>query len=98
MALNMSHTQNLDGSVKKFLLYPIPAGNTLCIRGMEPFFQPLDLQVRDLQGRNVVKFSSASGCRDNINIDVSGLSNGVYLYTLRSGNRKQSGKFIVQHP
>ena len=98
MALNMSHTQNLDGSVKKFLLYPIPAGNTLCIRGMEPFFQPLDLQVRDLQGRNVVKFSSASGCRDNINIDVSGLSNGVYLYTLRSGNSKQSGKFIVQHP
>ena len=82
--VNMSETQ--------LLLYPNPASRIITIE--LPNNNKSQIDVYNLSGELVFR-SENNGA--NINIDVSGFSNGIYLYRWISVNNSASGKFVVNH-
>jgi len=98
LALSMNHTQNIGSVDNKFILYPNPSAGFIYIRAMEPVSQLFNVQLTDLQGRNVMNTFSAPFGGGTIKADISGLSNGIYLYTITCMGYKQTGKLIVQRP
>ena len=98
MALNMNHTQVYGSAEKLFLMYPNPSGGKVSIRGAEPVSQSLFVKLSDAQGRIVAHFSSPPIGGGTIDADLTGISNGIYIYTLQCGNYIQSGKLILRNP
>lgn len=77
-----STNDNLD-------FYPNPASNDINI--VLPIYQNGEIQIFDLMGRNVLsKKLYKSG-----NIDVSNISNGTYILSLRLNDKIKTSKLII---
>ncbi|MEK0420667.1 MAG: hypothetical protein RLZZ161_518, partial [Bacteroidota bacterium] len=96
MALNMNNTQHYSASGIKFLLYPNPAYSVINIKGLNPVLHHLQLQLTDMQGRSVMKISSDPAGGGSFQADISGLHDGVYMYTIQCGSQMQHGKLTVK--
>ncbi len=70
------------------VIYPNPASNLLYFKSNE--HAAYEVSIYDFQGKLVLK----SQVR-NSKLDISGLSNGVYMVQIKSGNKQYINKLIV---
>ncbi len=80
-------------------IYPNPAGNSTTIAFELPSRVLSSLSVTDITGKTV--FQSPSGWVDagphNLELDVHGLTPGMYFVTLEAGGRRATKKLSVVH-
>lgn len=76
-------------NTSKFIVYPNPANNiiTIASSGIESY----KLSVADLTGKVLIE-KSLNGIENTL--DISSLSNGVYFFTLNSGDKIETVKII----
>jgi hypothetical protein len=72
---------------------PNPASTTLTIQ-LENTFPPTSFQLFDLSGRMVLQQELRSST--SVQIDISAVSKGMYLYHLASEESNTSGKLVVE--
>jgi len=75
--------------------YPNPAGAFILLQH-NTIDRQGSLEIIDMKGQ-VVKQLSINPLQETTPVDISGLQNGCYSFTVTGGNRKESGKFIVSH-
>lgn len=82
------------GPSDRFILYPNPASDFIRIRRIDPSdHQPVDIEVIDLSGRQVMKLHDAGD-----DIYVGDLKNGMYIVRLTSGNTGgTTHRIIINH-
>jgi hypothetical protein len=69
-------------------VFPNPSGDIFTITGSTD--EQIKISVTDTRGQQIKSFIS----KDDRKIDLSGLSNGVYLLHIRSGNRTETKKLV----
>jgi hypothetical protein len=78
-------------------VFPNPAGNTLNI-GLTQLSVPLvTVQLFDVTGREVARQDDWLTGKGLIRLDVSSVSEGIYLLRVRNGEREQLRKITVAH-
>jgi len=82
-----ANDNNLFSDLGNIILYPSPVKDELNISGLSDF----EDTIFDLTGKRVLSISKANG-----NIDVSGLSQGVYLIKINSAEDTVVKKFVKQ--
>lgn len=89
-----SVSSNLEAANSNIEVYPNPANNFLNFRFNNDDARSID--IYDLSGRLV---NTTEVRNDFINLNVSELSNGMYIYQIRDneGNQVKSDKFNVAH-
>jgi sugar lactone lactonase YvrE len=85
--------QNFDGIKNKISIYPNPASSTLTIHQSTPSSNQ-QLLITDVLGREVYHQPINNSTQSTI--DISTLSNGVYLYQLKNDKETMQGKFVVE--
>jgi hypothetical protein len=75
----------------EIILYPVPTDEVLKIKGLASA-----VYIRDLTGRTIIS-QSFNPYEEDKTIDVSSLSNGLYIIELKAGNSTIIRKIIVQH-
>ena len=84
----------VEGSVTTYFLIPNPASSFLTIQSENNFPEQTAFQLFDLTGRMVLQKQLTE---KNTQLDVSGMSKGMYLYNISSSNQKLgSGKLVVE--
>ncbi|MDG5799088.1 phosphodiester glycosidase family protein [Marinilabiliaceae bacterium ANBcel2] len=78
-----------------FSLFPNPAFDKIYIEGS--FYEKIDFELFDLNGQSHLKksFNIDSVGDKTLEVDISSLSAGVYLYYLNSGDDSGSGKVVI---
>lgn len=80
-----------------FDIAPNPANGMITLRLPEDLpYDPLTLRLVDASGATVRKVDLKEPARE-IEVDVSALSNGVYMFTLSNGTYCHGEKVIVRH-
>ncbi len=77
-----------------FELHPNPAAQEVFISGIPPSGTPVQLTLRDAMGRSV-KSQLAMGDRQRL--DLSLVSNGIYLIEMESSSFRETQRLVVQH-
>jgi C-terminal processing protease CtpA/Prc len=81
----------------KLLIYPNPASSVLRIRMTVPDHERIELCVVDLAGRTVLQqVSTCEPGTNDLSLDVSSLSSGVYNLKALSEDRITNARFIVK--
>lgn len=76
--------------VSKFKIYPNPAQNKLTIESNSVTIT--SIQIHDLLGKKVLEQKMSS----SPNINVSDLSNGIYLLTIKADNKSVTKKLVIE--
>jgi hypothetical protein len=78
-------------------VYPNPATNSISFNYYGNSIQETMITVIDITGRKVIRKSlgKMNGAQ-KADVDVSSLSNGIYVIELNSGYQKQTSKFVIQ--
>ncbi|HIA37796.1 MAG TPA: T9SS type A sorting domain-containing protein [Flavobacteriales bacterium] len=87
---------NQDESTLGFILYPNPADKQAHIINPSAFERPVEIMIFDQFGKLVYKDGSYK-IDDEIFIESSSLSSGIYICKIRFGNKTASRKFIIIH-
>ncbi|MFN4915584.1 MAG: S8/S53 family peptidase [Sphingomonadales bacterium] len=98
MALSMNHTRQSGSNDKRFMLYPNPAGSVLNISNLTGNEGLVNLELFDMQGRRITQASKAIPGNGNLSVNISEISNGMYVYRLQKQDYLQTGQIIVRHP
>jgi len=77
-----------------FSLYPVPSDEHINLV-LDKVYEQVSIQVMDLTGKLI--FSASAGQTDYLLLDVSKLSNGLYIFEIQLDGEQKSGKFIVRH-
>jgi hypothetical protein len=85
-------------SVRSINAYPNPAQENLTITVDLKFESGFDLVITDLMGRTIesMRVTDAERGMNQYDFSLNGLSSGVYLYKVTTGNRTWSQKFIKE--
>jgi hypothetical protein len=80
----------------RLMAIPNPSNSNTRIQFASGYNSEVTFTVTNLLGKtmSVQKFAATRGINE-INYDVSGLSNGVYLYTISDGKNSVSKKLVV---
>lgn len=89
--------QSVQASYIKLTIFPNPAGDIIQVRWVSEKSSQVDLIVSDVNGRMVFEKKSeviSPGIHQE-DIPVITLNNGIYLLTLRTGDKNYSSKFEI---
>jgi hypothetical protein len=78
-----------------FVAFPIPARDRLYVRTEVQV--PLDVELRDMQGRTCLRLRTSADALNGQGIDVTQLPAGLYLLTLQAGKTMHSLRVSVAH-
>jgi len=89
--------ENAQNSANNSLIYPNPASNNAVLAIDLKDNSNVDITVLNTIGQTV-KTNKAQGQvgQNNINIDLNGLSTGIYLVNIKVGNATSTKKLVVQ--
>ncbi|MBA2613523.1 MAG: T9SS type A sorting domain-containing protein [Bacteroidetes bacterium] len=89
--------ENLQNSASNSVIFPNPASNNATLGIDLKNNSNVDVTVLNTIGQ-VVKTTKAPGQvgQNNINIDLSGLSTGIYMVNIKVGNATSTKKIVVQ--
>jgi hypothetical protein len=78
-------------------IYPDPCDNLLTVSFELLKKDVISITIYDLYGRVMLSFpvSAYSAGRNSVTIDVSTLSSGSYIYSIRTGTYSKSGRIII---
>ncbi len=84
-----------ETTVATLLVYPVPAGNSATVVYTATAEGTVVLQLADQQSKTVLTktFYAAAG-KNTVELDLSGLANGLYVLTL-NGSVQQTSKILV---
>lgn len=74
-----------------FYVGPNPVRDQLIIRSSQTV--DIDFTIYDITGKEMMRHSKLSS---GTTLDISELNSGIYLYSVKSGNKLESGKLIVK--
>lgn len=77
------------------LLYPNPTDDILNVHFSSSLAQP-EIEIYNLEGRLVYRQKNIQSNQQDISIEISQFSKGVYLFTLKDRNNMITKKFIKQ--
>ena len=78
-------------------VYPNPASNSLNIEWTSMLTENVTVELMDVTGRTVYNNTwDVQKVQDNVKVDVSSLSGGVYLVHFKSGNVSYIGKIVKE--
>jgi len=92
--LDCSNLSVAENTLSQFKVYPNPATNVINISLNKTLANDVNVSLTDLQGRQVLK--TKIGTASTTSIDVSSISNGVYILSLESNNKTYSQKVIIE--
>jgi hypothetical protein len=93
---DLSYIVNEELNKKYFEVYPNPNNGTFMVQlNFEPE-NSTQIIILDMFGREVKKISSNEINSDNFEINLTGLSKGIYLINLTSGKINQNKKLVVE--
>jgi len=79
-------------STSSFTVWPNPAKNTLNISAINNFNNNIQVQIVDMLGRTIQ--SNDFNSINNISLDISNLSKGLYLININDGETSSTQKFL----
>ena len=86
-----------SGIIAGSFIYPNPAQGSANLVVQLPSNSNLNLDIVNLMGQNVKSFTTRGNIgENNIPIDLSGLTAGVYLVNIKAGDAKATKKLIVE--
>ncbi|MDG1841761.1 MAG: T9SS type A sorting domain-containing protein [Crocinitomicaceae bacterium] len=89
VVVSENNTASMNSNTsEKINIYPNPVSNFITIDSENATF----IQIIDLLGRTVI----SKNISNNKKLDLTSLSNGTYLYNIRTSNETISGKIIVK--
>ncbi len=85
-------------SVKSIKAFPNPANDLITIVVDLKFDSEITLTITDLLGRQIEsrQLDNATSGINQVDISISDLSNGIYLYRVNTGGRSYTSKFIKE--
>jgi hypothetical protein len=81
-------------SKNEFTVYPNPAGNFVVLKNSNAINSDVIFQLYDINGRKVNDYTISKTVQGNMQINISGLPYGLYIYRIVSGNTTQTGKLL----
>jgi immune inhibitor A len=98
--LNTSGEEEDEGTVPAiFALYPAypnPSSGIATIPFALPETAEVDLSVYDIKGRKIAVVIDGTLAAGEYDADISGLSSGVYIYSLKAGDYAAAEKMVVK--
>ncbi|GAB4317531.1 MAG: hypothetical protein Kow00127_09320 [Bacteroidales bacterium] len=83
--------------LKEMELFPVPADNQLFVKFESILPAPIKYQIMDINGKTQLLGELRSvDCSENIHIDVSSLSAGLYFLTVSSTNKIFREKIVIR--
>jgi len=89
--VSTTYLNELEGEV---LIFPNPVADQLQISFDLNTSQQLQIEVRDAIGRNLIRIPTKSYFKDQLKLDMSDLSSGLYYVTLKSENGLMAFKVV----
>jgi hypothetical protein len=87
----------VDGDVSRTVqVYPNPVSSRLTVNGGANQIKPADIAVFDLQGKRYAVNGIRQVNVSQVELDLSGLSNGVYMIRVQTGDQPQVFRVIKQ--
>jgi len=84
-----------ENVLEKMVLYPNPVSDQLTVSLGDTALNDVDFEIFDMSGRKVQSMKNdASYSAASLNINVSGLSSGMYILKAKSGNAESTFKFV----
>jgi hypothetical protein len=77
-------------------LYPNPVQDFLQLESGTVFSDPIQVEFFDPTGRRIISFSQDCAGQSSATLDVSGISSGYYLITVKSKNLSVTKGVIIQ--
>jgi PKD repeat protein len=87
---------NLKGGFEVFAPYPNPASEQVRVRYLALGTAPLQVEIRDMQGRLVAALEYPPADFGELVLDVSRFGAGLYLLTVREGAQATSKKVVIR--
>lgn len=72
-------------------VYPNPASDYISLRSAKA--EGIDLRIFDITGKEMMSFI---GKNNGSYLDISELNSGIYLYTVKSGDKLDTGKLLIK--
>jgi hypothetical protein len=73
-------------------VFPNPVSDILQISGIDNMNE---VKIYDVQGKNVISMNALN--QNHLEINTTNLNDGIYFYSINSGDKFFSGKFMVRH-
>ncbi len=88
---------NMVADALQIEAYPSPAGTWVTFDYVLPLNETEALiTISDVNGKTIKRIS-LSAARGQKVVDVRNIHNGIWFYTMHSGNQTKSGKLVIQH-
>ncbi len=79
----------------KFVLYPVPAGNTVNIVYSNSNAKSVEISIKDQNGRVIMKETrNVTAGINNMQLNITKLNKGNYIVTLNNGKEKWTEKLV----
>lgn len=82
-----------ENIVSEFKVYPNPASGKVNLHIQNSNATSFDLTITDILGKTILKSKLQN---NDTNLDISSLTNGIYLITLEGGGARVSKKLIIK--
>jgi polyisoprenoid-binding protein YceI len=78
-------------------VYPNPADNSINVRIVNTEVSYIQIEVLDLEGRVVYSTKHNAQDGNNLEVDCSNFSSGMYLMKINTDTKSEEFKIAVQH-
>ncbi len=78
-------------------IFPNPASETITIKTNLLHKSDIALDIYDIEGRKRASYQLSQMSNGEVSMDISQLSNGLYLVKIKAGNATWSQKLVVNH-
>ncbi|MDQ4141868.1 MAG: T9SS type A sorting domain-containing protein, partial [Bacteroidota bacterium] len=77
-----------------FSVFPNPVQNQLIIHANQPLHSPINIVVRDVNGKPVLQYSVADRGTSNVQLNTQQLPSGIYLVQIHYGTQFFTRKLV----
>lgn len=82
--------------LENFSIYPNPNNGDFTVNFTSESSNPIEIMVHDIRGREVYTKSFSNSSLFNQTIQLSNVETGIYLVTVKDGERKEVKKIIIE--
>jgi subtilisin-like proprotein convertase family protein len=87
---------NSFSGLENFTIYPNPNNGNFTINFTSQSSNEVEINVHDIRGRQVFNKSYANNTVFNQNIQLNNVETGIYIVTVKDGDRKENKKIVIE--
>ena len=95
-AITAAPMANEEFSLANFSLYPNPNKGSFTVQFDSSSTNAIDIAVHDLRGRSIFERKYSNTGLFSQNIELNGMQTGVYLVTIKDGDKKVVKKVVIE--